>query len=399
MPKKRTAAVSRDRNGSGLELWSRGKKGPVAQPHFNPSSPESMAALQRTLNQVPEVMVKVTGGGRDTGTAQAHIDYIDRHGQLDVHTDEGEVLNGKDVSQFLVEDWKLDTSNGSNSKAHNRQAPEAGKTDRHGKILKDCRGKQVHNIVLSMPTGTPPAAVLAAAQHFARENFALSHRYAMVLHDPATDPKHQKTDSGKNPHVHLVVKAISESGGRLSIRKATLQAWREQFAHALREQGIEANATPAAIRGKGKSSAKSAIHQHQDRLEKWRTGAKDRHPTQTQPVPSALLQSRVERVLEELVNGVQPDLTRQEKLLATRENVLSGWKATETALRDQGLITDANRVVEFIKNLPSVKTDHDLLKETMLADQGRLQAALGKLPIPPTHNKGVTPGDDLTLVR
>ncbi len=178
-----------------------------------------------------------------------------------------------------------------------------------------------------------------------------------------------------------------------------MQAWREQFAYALREQGIEANATPAAIRGKGKSSAKSAIHQHQDRLEKWRVGAKDGTPTQTQPVPSALLQSQVERVLEELVNGVQPDLTRQEKLLSTRDKVLNGWKATETALRDQGFFTDANRVVEFIKNLPSVKTDHDLLKETMLADQGRLQAALGKLPMPPTHNKGVAPGDDLTLVR
>jgi hypothetical protein len=70
MPKKRTAAIARDRNGSGLELWSKGRKGPSAQPLFNPSSPESMAALQRTLNKVPEVMVKVTGGGRDTGTTR-----------------------------------------------------------------------------------------------------------------------------------------------------------------------------------------------------------------------------------------------------------------------------------------------------------------------------------------
>jgi hypothetical protein len=95
-----------------------------------------------------------------------------------------------------------------------------------------------------MPVGTSPQAVLAAAQYFARENFALSHRYAMVLHDPATDPKHEKTQSGKNPHVHLVVKAVSETGERLYIRKDTLQTWREQFAQALREQGIEANATP-----------------------------------------------------------------------------------------------------------------------------------------------------------
>jgi hypothetical protein len=385
MPKKRSAAIARDRNGSGLELWSQGKKGPSAQPLFNPASPESMAALQRTLDKVPEVMVKITGGGRDTGTAHAHIDYIDRHGQLDVHTDEGDLLNGKAVSQFLVEDWKLDTI----IHQRHRQAPLPGE--------KDKRAKLVHNIVLSMPQGTPPQAVLAAAQSFARENFALSHRYAMVLHDPATDPKHEKTESGKNPHVHLVVKAVSETGERLYIRKATLQTWREQFAQALRGQGIEANATPAALRGKAKSSAKGAIHQHQERLEKWRTGAQEEPNNPNKPIPSALLQTRVERVLSELVNGVEPDLSGKEKLMATREAVLNGWMATENALREQGLNKEASQVLEFIKNLPPVKTDHDLLKEKMLADNVRLQAALAIKT--PTVDKVVTHGDDLTPVR
>src|SRR5664280_1292458 len=380
MPKKRTAAIARDRNGSGLELWSKGRKGPTAQPLFNPSSPESMAALQRTLNKTPEVMVKVTGGGRDTGTANAHIDYIDRHGQLDVHTDEGEVLNGKDVSKFLVEDWKLDTI----IHQRHRQAPLSGE--------KDKRAKLVHNIVLSMPKGTPPQAVLAAAQSFARENFALSHRYAMVLHDPATDPKHEKTESGKNPHVHLVVKAVSETGERLYIRKDTLQTWREQFAHALRAQGIEANATPAAIRGKAKSSAKGAIHQHQERLEKWCTGAQEEPNPHHQPIPSTLLQTNVERVLEELVNGVEPDWSGKKKLSATREHVVQGWLATETALREQGLNKEADQVVDFIQKLPPVKTGHDLLKDQILADQVRLQAALAIKT--PTVDKVITQGDD-----
>jgi len=118
----------------------------------------------------------------------------------------------------------------------------------------------------------------------------LSHRYAMVLHDPATDPKHEKTESGKNPHVHLVVKAVGENGERLYIRKDTLQAWREQFAHALREQGVEANATPAALRGKAKSSAKGAIHQHQERIEKWRTEPQEERNKQKKPIPSVLLE-------------------------------------------------------------------------------------------------------------
>jgi hypothetical protein len=248
-----------------------------------------------------------------------------------------------------------------------------------------------------MPRGTPPQAVLAAAQSFARENFALSHRYAMVLHDPATDPKHEKTESGKNPHVHLVVKAVGENGERLYIRKDTLQAWRKQFAQALRDQGIEANATPAAIRGKAKSSAKGAIHQHQERLEKWRTEPQEERNKQNKPIPSALLESSVEQVLNELVNGVEPDLSGKEKLSATRDNVVQGWLATETALREQGLNKEADQVLAFIQKLPPVKTDHDLLKEKMLADNVRLQAALAIKT--PTVDKVVTQGDESTLTR
>ena len=176
-----------------------------------------------------------------------------------------------------------------------------------------------------------------------------------------------------------------------------MQTWREQFAQALRGQGIEANATPAALRGKAKSSAKGPIHQHQERLEKWRTGAKDAQNQHNPPIPSTLLQTSVERVLNELVNGVEPDLSGKNKLSATRANVLQGWLATETVLRDQGLNKEADQVVEFIKNLPSVKTGHDLLKDQMLSDQARLQAALAIKT--PSVAKAVTPGDELTLTR
>ncbi|NOS74324.1 MAG: relaxase [Methyloglobulus sp.] len=398
MPKKRTAAVIRDKNGAGIELWSRGRKGASARPLFNPASPEAIAAMNRTLNHVPEVMVKVTGGGRDTGTAQAHLSYIDRHGKLDVHTDEGEVLNGKDVSQFLVEDWKLDISKSANAKNHNRQAPEPGATDKNGKAVKDSRGKQVHNIVLSMPQGTPPHTVLAAAQAFARENFALNHRYAMVLHDPATDPRHEKTESGKNPHVHLVVKAVSETGERLYIRKDTLRLWREQFAHALREQGVQANATPSALRGKGKSSAKSNIHQHQERLDKWRTEGQGKKNGRNGPVASTLQNSRYTSVLDEIYNGSKPDASRKEKLAATRANVVKDWLATATALREAGNNKDADRVLEFVKNLYPVKTDHQLLKEQVLADKDRLRAAEAASK-PPVVDKPVQRGDDFSHER
>ena len=65
--------------------------------------------------------------------------------------------------------------------------------------------------------------MLLATQEFCREQLALKHRYALALH---TDEPH--------PHVHVIIKAISEQGERLNIRKATLREWREEFARHLR---------------------------------------------------------------------------------------------------------------------------------------------------------------------
>lgn len=40
-----------------------------------------------------------------------------------------------------------------------------------------------------------------------------------------------------HPHLHVVMKAISEEGQRLNIRKATLREWRKAFAGHLRNHG------------------------------------------------------------------------------------------------------------------------------------------------------------------
>jgi hypothetical protein len=57
--------------------------------------------------------------------------------------------------------------------------------------------------MFSMPAGTPPGKVLAAVKNFAREEFALKHPYAMVLH---TDEPH--------PHVHMSSRpSVSKANG------------------------------------------------------------------------------------------------------------------------------------------------------------------------------------------
>jgi type IV secretory pathway VirD2 relaxase len=109
--------------------------------------------------------------------------------------------------------------------------------------------KLVHKLMFSMPPGTSPSGVLAAVQNFAREEFALKHRYALALH---TDEPH--------PHVHVGVKAMGEHGQRLNIRKATLREWRSEFARHLREQRIAANATPRYVRGETKPQKSDGIY-------------------------------------------------------------------------------------------------------------------------------------------
>jgi len=63
-----------------------------------------------------------------------------------------------------------------------------------------------------------------------------------------------------HPHVHLVLRATSEDGRRLNIRKATLRHWRSQFAQQLRELDVPANATERAVRGEDRTHTKDGIY-------------------------------------------------------------------------------------------------------------------------------------------
>jgi hypothetical protein len=305
-----------------LDLVSYGRRGRHTPLQF---SPEQLEQIGRTVSGVPEVMVKVSGGGRSADAVQAHFAYIDRHGKLEVYTDEGERLQGKEVADHLVDDWNLDAGKG-----QYRPGPKAGEKDR--------RPKQVHNIVFSMPASTPPEKLLAATQKFAREKFALQFRYAMVPH----------TDQ-ENPHVHLVVKAQSEEGTRLYIRKATLREWREDFAAYLRELGVAANATPAALRGKPKDRKKDGIYRALKRGQ------------------STFMRRKVERVAEEIRCGRLAPEAVKAKLLATRERVVEDWRATADLLRTEGQNSLAQIVEDYVRRMPAVATEKELLANGLLA--------------------------------
>src|SRR5213080_3942104 len=221
------------RNSPLLDIVSHGRGGPKGSIRL---SADQIAAIDRTVRRVPEAIVKVLPkDSNNLRSVARHLNYIGRYGKLELETDDGELIHGKDAGQRLLEDWDLDLEK------DRRESNLASVTGHSPKL--------VHKIMLSMPPGTPAQGVLDAARNFAREEFALKHRYALVLH---TDEPH--------PHVHLVVKAVSEQGVRLNIRKATLREWRREFARHLRDQGIAANATERAVRGESRTRPTDPIY-------------------------------------------------------------------------------------------------------------------------------------------
>lgn len=312
-----------------LDLVSYGRRGRHTPLEF---SRAQLDQIGRTVRGVPEVMVKVSGGGKSAAGVRAHLSYIDRHGKLEVHTDHGETLQGKAVAEHLTDVWNLEVGRG-----QYRPEPKPGKIDR--------RPKQVHNLVLSMPKSTPPEKLLLATRKFAREKFALQHRYAMVLH----------TDRG-HPHVHLVVKAVSEQGERLYIRKATLRAWREDFADYLRELGVAANATPAQQRGRPKERMRDGIYRA---LKRGR---------------STFMRRKAESVAKELLRGGLRAEPGKAHLLATRERVVQDWSATAANLRDQGEPQLAREVEGFVRRMPAVATSNERIAKGLLAQMAAQQS-------------------------
>jgi hypothetical protein len=307
-----------------LDIVSYGRRGGVGRPlHF---TREQIAQIARTVRRAPEVMVKVSGGSNTTNGVAAHFQYISRRGELEIETDDGERLMGKEVAAQLVDDWDLDLDalrdDWDNMERGGRRNP-----------------KLVHNIILSMPAKTPPDRLLAASRDFAREEFALKHRYAMVLH---TDQAH--------PHVHLVISAHNSEGGRLNIQKADLRRWREQLARHLRNHGLEANATPAQLRGRLSDHQKDGIYRAAQRGE------------------SRVEWEREGRAFKAAGAGETRRVPGLGRIVKTAESVQGDWLMTAAALESQGLGHLAADVERFRQSLKVPLTRQERAVKTIGRD-------------------------------
>jgi predicted transcriptional regulator len=304
-----------------LDIASYARRGPGRRDHLSHDETE---LIERTARRTPEVMVKVLSrGGQDLKAIGRHLGYLNRGGEVDIETDDGQRLSGKGIEKELLEDWDLDLEE------HRRKADLGSWSTRPPPKL-------VHKLMFSMPAGTPPEKVLAAVKNFAREEFGLTHRYAMVLH---TDEPH--------PHVHMVVKAVSEHGVRLNIRKATLREWRREFARNLRALGVAANATERAVRGESRKATTDSIYRAEQR-------GVSRHSLE-----------RAESVARELRGGGLRGEPGKARLLETRSDVERGWEAVGDILVESGLPELAAKVRYFLARFRPARTEREEVAATL----------------------------------
>ena len=313
-------------------------EGPVRPKRGRPLAIRTYAGkLTRIAKRAPEVVVKVSGSGKSRAHSLAHLTYITRNGKLKAENERGEKIEGLEGVKEVFKEWGFQTP---------------GNSER--------RRAQTVNIVLSMPEGTDDQAVLKASRGFAKEAFADNHQYLLALH----------TDT-KQPHVHLAVKAQGYDLSWLKRTKADLQDWRESFAAKLRDQGVEAEATPRRARGVvQKPQTQSMRHLVREKR-------------------STVFKAKIEEALR--------DLTAPQKRLPTpwevaiRERQKTVRRAyVEVAgdlakARDETSRAAAAQLQQFLKSLPLLETERHRLKRELAPmleahQQGR---AVDRDPTPP----------------
>jgi type IV secretory pathway VirD2 relaxase len=210
--------------GKALTTPVKRKANTTGQLHASPGGTRAQA--KRVASGTPEVMVKVTGFAKGAGHVKAHLDYISRHGKVDLENDRGERFQGRDEVIAFFKDWQSD----------------------FGECRRHKQQRDTMQLVLSMPEGTDPQAVQQAVRAFAQSTFGHNHEYVFALH---TDEPH--------PHAHVTVKCRGFDGRMLQVAKGDPHIWRQTFAERLRAIGIAAEATPRRARGVVQKAQPSVI--------------------------------------------------------------------------------------------------------------------------------------------
>lgn len=289
------------------------------------------ARLERIAARAPEVMVKVTGRTRDGAHLRAHLEYISRNGQLELEGADGALIVGRRDVADLADDWGA--------------AALADKPRRRDSPLS-------HSVILSMPAGTSEIAVRDAARSFTADLFAGRHDYVFTLH----------TDTPR-PHVHLAICSRGHTGERLNPKKADLELWRQTFAQALRDRGVEAEATPRRARGVTRKAERTPLRKIRDRQEAGEGQMAQVRRSAYREAAGAAFQGRTER-------------TPWEQRIVARQQVVRGLYLAQaqilTRSSDPADRTLGAKIQAFVRGMPQPDTQRLALARELRAANARL---------------------------
>lgn len=169
-----------------------------------------------------EAVYKIVSKLTDPSGVRRAVRYVTRNGELKMIDERGAAQLGKDGLEDVIDVW------------------EATYSDRKNARL------ALHEIV-SAPPETDREAFKRAALDFASRTFGQDYHYGVAFH---FDEDH--------PHAHII-RTRREGGPALNPRKADLDRYREAWAAAAQEQGIELTATPRASRGATRKGERRAV--------------------------------------------------------------------------------------------------------------------------------------------
>lgn len=173
------------------------------------------SALRRLLDGAPEAVTVAGKGIRTARALRQQLGYIGRHGDLPLWDEAGLKRQGRADVADLARDWL-----------------EVDRLD----SLRRAGGVFARSLTLTAPPGSDPLAVrLAVADHLRTNYEPFDHVYAFH-----TDRPH--------PHAHVIFRTLGRDGRRLLWNPEELQLDRARFARALRDHGVESQATLRRLR-------------------------------------------------------------------------------------------------------------------------------------------------------
>lgn len=290
------------------------------------------ARLERVAARAPEVMVKITGRTRDAAHLRAHLDYISRNGRMEMEGADGALVVGRHDVADLADDWAAALA----ERPRRKDSPVS------------------HSVILSMPAGTNEIAVRDAARSFAADMFAGRHDYVFTLH----------TDTPR-PHVHLAICSRGHAGERLNPKKADLELWRQTFAQALRDRGVEAEATPRRARGVTRKAERTPLRKIRDRQEAG-TG------------PIGQIRSSAYRDAAKAAFQGQTERTPWEHRIVARQQAVRGLYLAQAQLLGRSSNPDdrtlAAKIEAFVGGMPAPDTQRLALARELRAANEKLRS-------------------------